>query len=145
METGNFKKTFREHVKETSYLSYNEEDYLEAIYNLIQDNRPLTNKELADYLNISRPSVTHMINRLQKKEILIKHENIIYLSESGLKMGAFLAERHKETERFLSLLGMRDNKIEKAEKLEHVIDNDLLEKIKKLNDFLENSDYELSM
>ncbi|MCL2521674.1 MAG: metal-dependent transcriptional regulator [Erysipelotrichales bacterium] len=142
MENNAFKKTFREHVKETSYLSYNEEDYLEAIFNLIQDNRPLTNKELADYLNISRPSVTHMINRLQKKEILIKNDNIIYLSETGFKIGAFLAERHKETEKFLSLIGIQDKKLEKAEKLEHVLDKELLERIKKLNAFLETSAYE---
>ena len=53
-------------------MSPNQENYLKAIYELSHDRRKITNKNIADILQVSAPSVTEMLTSLSKEE-LVKH------------------------------------------------------------------------
>ena len=45
------------------------EDYLEVIYELITQKGYATTVDISDYLNVSSPSVTKMLQRLNERAI----------------------------------------------------------------------------
>lgn len=47
------------------------EDYLEVIYELVQSKGYATTVDISQYLNVSSPSVTKMVQRLDDGEMLI--------------------------------------------------------------------------
>ena len=47
------------------------EDYLEVVYELIQQNGYATTADISKYLNVSSPSVTKMVKKLDENHYLI--------------------------------------------------------------------------
>lgn len=119
-------------------MSPNQENYLKAIYELRHDRRKITNKNIADILQVSAPSVTEMLTSLSKEE-LVKHTpyNEISLTEKGTQIATNLVRRHRIWEVFLhDKLNYNISEVhEAADALEHATDAML---IQRLNDFLED-------
>jgi len=52
--------------KEKEYRTDRMEDYLEVIYELVQQKGYATTIDISQYLNVSSPSVTKMVKRLDE-------------------------------------------------------------------------------
>lgn len=134
--------TFTSYIKDLE-LTPNEEDYVEMIYRVsLTSTEKIRVSKLAELLNITPPSVSKMIKKLAKKDILFYEKyGDIKLTLLGQKVGERLMLRHETIKNFLYLIGDTDNTLEKTEKIEHVIDEDTLLHIMNLVVFLENSNY----
>ncbi|MGL5347952.1 MAG: metal-dependent transcriptional regulator [Peptostreptococcaceae bacterium] len=133
--------TFGEYIK-LHDLSPSEEDYLEMIYRLQLDNNKVKVVELASSLNVSKPSASKMVKRLQAKD-LIEHKNYgdIKLNNKGELIGKSLLLRHNTIEEFLKILGIKENLHDETEKIEHTVSHFTLDCIRSLvNFFNENED-----
>lgn len=112
-----------------------EQDYLKQIYLLQEDSGRATTQMLADRLRVKPPSVTAMIKRLAEDHggPLVRHEPYrgVELTERGLAVALEMLRHHRLIELFLSeLLSVPWDRVhEEAERLEHVLSEDLEERI----------------
>lgn len=85
------------------------EDYLEKIYQLIQEKGYARTSDIAKALQVNRSSVTKMIQKLDKNQYLVyeKYRGLI-LTGKGNKIGRMLVDRHKILEEFLRIIGVKD-------------------------------------
>lgn len=84
------------------------ETYIEAIYVLSVEGGSLIAARLAEYLNLSRPSVTQMLKRLVAEgDVEIEADRAIRLTNQGLKRAHAIVRRHRILERWLTdVLGL---------------------------------------
>ncbi len=98
------------------------EEYLEALYKLTRDGRPVKTTELAKHLGVSPASTTQMIQKLARRGCV---EYIPYrgarLTREGRSRGARMTRKHRLLETFLvSVLNVhRDRAHSEACELEH--------------------------
>ncbi len=78
------------------------EDYLEAIYRLMEDSGEARVKQIAEELSVSLPSVTSALKTLREVG-LVNHERYgaVRLSEEGRRRASSLLARHRALKRFL--------------------------------------------
>lgn len=129
--------TFGEYIRKAQgCLSPSAEDYMEMIYRLSLDKGFTRTNDLASALNVQPPSVTKMVQRLAELK-LIKYEKygVIILEDAGNELGKVLLNRHNIIERFISFLNIKDDVLEKTEKMEHTISEDVLKGIEELLNF----------
>ncbi len=98
------------------------EEYCETIYELEEDDLDVIQARIADRLEVSRPSVSEMVKRLQA-EGLIEVTDQITLTEKGLHLAETVVRRHRLAERFLTdVLGLNWAQAhQEAGKWEHII------------------------
>ena len=112
-----------------------EQDYLKQIYLLQEDRGRATTQQLADRLGVKPPSVTAMIKRLAEDDDgpLVRHKPYhgVELTERGMAVALEVLRHHRLIELFLSeLLGVPWDRVhEEAERLEHVLSEDLEDRI----------------
>ena len=108
------------------------EDYLKGIY-LLKRRKRYSNKNLAEYLNISPASVSEMIKKLSNENYLILEGRNINLTKKGSDIAVNIIRKHRVWEVFLvEKLGYDKDEIhEEAEVLEHVTSDKLLQKLEK--------------
>jgi len=97
------------------------EDYLEAIYKLIDEKGYARVSDIAEGLEVHPSSVTKMIQKLDKDEYLIyeKYRGLV-LTHKGKRIGKRLVDRHQLLESFLKLIGVREENIYRdVEGIEH--------------------------
>ena len=115
-------------------ISCSSEDYLKAIYFLQEINNEVRVTDLADKLNISKPSVTRAVSNLKKRK-LVEHENygLLKLTPNGFVFAKNIVIRHVVLKKFLcDLLGIEEKIAEiEACKLEHSMSNRTINKLKK--------------
>jgi DtxR family Mn-dependent transcriptional regulator len=116
--------------------SQSKDDYLKAIYQIQerQDGAPASTSSLADALGVKDASVTAMLKRFAAAEPrLVDYEPYAgaTLTESGQKAALEVIRHHRLIESFLSqMLGYGWDEVhEEAERLEHVISEDMEERI----------------
>lgn len=104
-------------------MTVNREDYIKVIYELGGHINQVSNKDIANTLKISAPSVSEMIKKLlQEGYIEYKLYQGVRLTEYGVREAKKIRRRHLLWEVFLvEKLGYSWDEIdEEAEKLEHV-------------------------
>lgn len=110
-------------------LSASLEDYLEAILQLERISRVTRVSEIAEQLNVSRPSVTGAIKNLAARG-LVTHERYghVTLTEEGVEIAEQVEMRHVAIRGFLvDVLRIPEEKAETtACRLEHVLEADVL-------------------
>jgi len=100
------------------------QEYLEAIFKLLEDAKGLGTTELGRELGVSPASASQMTDRLARKGLVEKsREKGIALTPKGREAALALIRTHRISERFLvDVLGMDWKEVhEEACKLEHVI------------------------
>jgi len=100
-----------------------QEDYLEQIYNLIEEKGYARVVDVARNLGIAQASVTNMIQRLDADGLVIyeKYRGVV-LSEDGTKIAKAIIRRHESLATFLRLFDLDETTIyEDVEGMEHHI------------------------
>ncbi|MBN1550480.1 metal-dependent transcriptional regulator [bacterium] len=86
-------------------LSESLEDYLEIIYQLIQETKEARIKDIADRKNVSMSSVIPALRRLSKENLVnYKTRGIVTLTSQGQNLAARLLGRHEFVKYFLMSL-----------------------------------------
>lgn len=116
-------------MAESDSLSESLEDYLETILQLERESRVARVSEIADQLNVSRPSVTGALKNLAARG-LVSHEPYghVTLTAEGSDIAREVEWRHVAIRDFL--IGVLSVPEEKADvtacRLEHVLEPDVL-------------------
>ena len=103
--------------------SLNEENYLKAIFHLIDKDDTFTVNELSKMLNIKMPSVNSMMKKFsQKNWVIYESYKPIKVTALGKKEAAHVVRKHRLTEMFLvEKMGFGWEVVhEIAEQLEHI-------------------------
>jgi DtxR family transcriptional regulator, Mn-dependent transcriptional regulator len=119
--------------------SFTEENYLKTIYKLGDNNVSEVNtSSLAEYMGIKSSTVTDMLKKLADKK-LVKYEKYkgVRLNEDGKKIAVKIIRRHRLWEVFLlEKLNFGWSEVhEMAEELEHIQNDEMIERLDKLLGF----------
>src|SRR5436305_6744881 len=104
--------------------------YLEAIYYMFSEGEPLRSARLADWLGVSRPTVTIALRRMARDGMVrMTRTKEIELTPRGMKAAESIVRRHRIMERWLTDgLGLDwVTADEEAARLEHAV-SDVVEK-----------------
>lgn len=113
------------------------EDYVEIIYELIREKGYAKPVDIANYLHVTPPTVTGMLDRLHQEQLIVhqKYGGIV-LTEKGRSMAVGLGQRHALLVNFLKLLGVEESVAQKdTEGLEHYIGSGTLELVARFVDY----------
>lgn len=97
------------------------EDYLENIYQLIEQKGYARVSDIAEALEVHPSSVTKMVQKLGENKYLVyeKYRGLV-LTSKGKKIGKRLVDRHHLLEDFLQLIGVSEELIYRdVEGIEH--------------------------
>lgn len=108
------------------------EDYMKAIYKLQQEGAAATTNAIAERLDVAPASVSNMLKKLARLR-LVEHTPYhgVQLTDGGQKVALEVIRHHRLIELYLARnLGISLDKVdEEAERLEHVISEELEERI----------------
>lgn len=116
-------------------LSSSLEDYLEAIYWLSQPHGVARGGQIAEQLNVSKPSVTAALKALAEKGYInYDPYQFISLTRSGKALARDIVWRHDVLKRFFTeLLGVDETRAEEtACRVEHLMDHDIMDRLRRL-------------
>jgi DtxR family Mn-dependent transcriptional regulator len=122
-------------------LSRKTEDYLEAIYNIIEKKGYAKVKYIASELKVSSPSVTEMMRKLSNRRFIVYEKySGITLTEKGRKIAEGVKKRHVIFEGFLEIILVPKNVAsEDACTMEHHLDPKTIEQFSKFVEFVNNA------
>jgi len=115
--------------------SANKEDYLRGVYHLMEDEGRVRSVDLADYLNITKPSVSEMLQQLNREGLVeYKKYSKLKFTSKGERIAKKLTFKHRIIESFLkNVLKIKSDYIhEEAHRLEHAFSDEAIDKIRKL-------------
>jgi DtxR family Mn-dependent transcriptional regulator len=108
------------------------ENYLKAIFEILEREERASTSSIAERMSLAAPSVTAMIKKLAELR-LVTHEPYqgVRLTRAGEMAAAEVVRHHRLIEKYLAeALGVPWDRVhEEAEKLEHVISEDLEDRI----------------
>lgn len=99
------------------------EDYLEAMLVIKQKNGYVRSIDVAQYLGVTKPSVTYTTKRLKEKGyIVMDKDNYISITDSGMEIAEKILDRHNTLTAFFISIGVDEETAkEDACKIEHDI------------------------
>ncbi|MGQ9677434.1 MAG: metal-dependent transcriptional regulator [Chloroflexota bacterium] len=100
------------------------EEYLEALYNLEQRERPVRPATLAQHLNLTLSAMTEVLERMQSQGVINRlPDQGIELTEAGRRLASKMVRRHRLAERLLvDILGLPWHRShDEACRLEHAL------------------------
>ena len=111
------------------------EDYLKAIWMLQQQESPVATSRIAERLGLTSAAVTAMVKRLDEQGVL-RHEPYygVRLTAAGELAALRIIRRHRVLELFLvEKLGYEWDRVhDEAERLEHAVSDELIERLVRL-------------
>jgi DtxR family Mn-dependent transcriptional regulator len=110
--------------------SVSQEDYLKAIWELVQEEQTPISARLAEDLDVTPPAVTAALKRMTRGGYLrVRRDGRIELSAKGEEIAQHLVLRHRLAEKLLTdVIGLEWSRAhEEAEKLEHGISSEVAE------------------
>jgi len=113
------------------------EDYLEAVYELIQKKGYARSVDIAELLGVRPASVTVMLQRLHAKGFIVyERYRGLTLTSGGERLARSVQQRHLTILRFLQILGIEE-KIAKedAEGIEHHVHKATIDRFSHFVDF----------
>ena len=108
--------------------SVSQEDYLKAIWEMLEEDHTPISARLAEELNVTPPAVTAALKRMTRDgHVRVDREGRIDLTRKGRQVAERLALRHQLAEVLLTdVIGLSWNKAhDEAEKLEHGISHEV--------------------
>lgn len=127
-------------IKAHKTCSTAEQDYLEAIYELIEEKGYAKVVDIAARLKLKGPSVTRMVQKLSRDGFL-KSEKYggIVMTDNGRATAKDMQRRHQLLREFLMLLGVdRKTANADAEGMEHHVSRKTLRRI---DEFVKSNQY----
>lgn len=121
------------------------EDYLERIYQLIDEKGYARVSDIAEALEVHPSSVTKMVQKLDANEYLVyeKYRGLI-LTAKGKKIGKRLVYRHELLEEFMRMIGVDEKYIYKdVEGIEHHLSWEAIDRIGDLVQYFEENNERL--
>ncbi|WP_257348050.1 transcriptional regulator MntR [Pseudalkalibacillus decolorationis] len=115
------------------------EDYIERIYQLIEDKGYARVSDIAEALEVHPSSVTKMVQKLDKGKYVVyeKYRGFV-LTPNGKKLGKRLVFRHELLEQFLQVIGVDDERIyDDVEGIEHHLSWNAIDRIGDLVQYFE--------
>lgn len=115
------------------------EDYLERIYQLIEDKGYARVSDIAEHLEVHPSSVTKMVQKLDQKRFLVyeKYRGLV-LTTKGKKFAKRLVDRHDLLEEFLRIIGVDEDLIyADVEGIEHHLSWDTITCLEYLVEYFE--------
>ena len=108
------------------------EDYLEAVYMLISENRPAQVRDVAKMLSVKMPSVVKAIHELKRLGLVVQEPYAnIELTEKGSRVARQVLGRHKLIRTFLMKLGVSRRHADKdACLMEHILSAETIDRIR---------------
>lgn len=108
------------------------EDYLEAVYMLIAENRPAQVRDVARMLAVKMPSVVKALHELKKLGLVTqKPYAAIELTAKGRRVAKLVLGRHTLIRDFLMKLGVsRRNADKDACLMEHILSAETIDRIR---------------
>jgi DtxR family Mn-dependent transcriptional regulator len=103
------------------------EEYCECIFELHEDDLDVIRARIAERLNVSRASVSQMIEKMTRVGLVTSDDNTIALTADGLALANQVVRRHRLAERFLTdILGLSwSDAHREAGKWEHVMSDEV--------------------
>ncbi len=123
-------------------LSPNLEDYLETIFVLENEQKAARAKDIADKMNVQRASVTGALHSLSEKGLInYQPYSSVTLTAEGFKKASNILYRHKVLFEFLHNFLQLPAELadENACRIEHQIDDLVLERLIDFVQFIEKS------
>jgi DtxR family Mn-dependent transcriptional regulator len=120
-------------------LSASLEDYIEAIYHIIEEKLVARSKDIAARLDVSRASVTEALRALSKKELInYAPYEAITMTEKGKQVAEDVIYRHDSLKRFfIEVLAIDKQKAEEAAcRVEHAAPPEVISRMIGFMDFL---------
>lgn len=132
-------KGYERKEEDSGRLTTSMEDYLEMIYRIALDEKPVHVGDLSRRLHVRPSSATKMIQQLAEGGYLQSEKyGMIFLTEKGRTEGRYLLDRHRIIHSFLCVLNHTDNELEQAEKIEHFLNRQTVENLEKLTERLKS-------
>lgn len=113
-------------------LTQHQEDYLRALYFLDEEKGELRSIDIANYLQISKPSVSEMLRTLEKQNLVsFAPYSKVRLTKSGRKAAERITSKHRIIETFLKkvLKKRQANLHEEAHRLEHAFSDESIQRL----------------
>lgn len=108
------------------------EDYLEAVLILERKKGPARSVDIAEQLEVSKPSVSRAVSLLKEGGFLQMKDNYLYLTDAGREIAEKIYEKHCFFKNRLIDAGVDAQTAEKeACLLEHNLSDDSFDKIRK--------------
>jgi len=110
-------------------------EYLEVIYYLAARNEPVIGARLAEWMNVTPPTVTNIVQRMEDQGYITRDgRGDISLTDGGFTLAEAMVKRHRVLERFLvDVMGVPWHMIhEEAVRLEHNLSPLMEERIEAL-------------
>src|SRR6201998_4407648 len=104
--------------------SVSQEDYLKAIWELVEEGQPPISARLAKELDVTPPAVTAALKRMRRDDLVsVARDGHIDLTRKGRAVAERMALRHQLAEMLLTdVIGLPWSKAhDEAERLEHAI------------------------
>ena len=114
------------------------EDYLEVISELVELKGYATTLDISRYMNVSAPSVTKMLHRLEENKLL-EYEKYhgINLTKKGTQIAFEIRQNHGILLEFFEILGVSHDTANKdAEGIEHHLNPKTIKQLRKFITFL---------
>lgn len=121
-------------------LSASLEDYLEAIFHIVQKKQAAKAKDIALHLNVSSSSVTGALQSLAKRGLInYAPYDLITLTPDGIHLAKDVIHRHETLHYFLAnVLSIDEEEAQDAAcRMEHVISQLILERLIQFVKFVE--------
>jgi len=114
-------------------LQDSSENYLEAIYVLYHRKGHVRSIDIANFLNLSRPSVSKAMKKLEDEgHIVMEEDGSIRLTGTGRNIGEEINERHQLFKELFERIGVSPQTADDdACKVEHAISDETFECLKR--------------
>ena len=114
------------------------EDYLEVVYDLIQQKGYARSADIAERLEVKSPSVTRMMQKLNGMGLIVyeRYRGLI-LTDKGEEMARFMRHKHAIIVEFLQILGIEEKTAKMdAEGIEHHVHKVTVRRIERFIKFV---------
>ncbi len=127
-------------MKKTRDLSASLEDYIEAIYHIVNDKHVARSKEIASRLEVSRASVTEALRALARKGLInYAPYEAITMTAKGRKVAKDVIYRHDALKQFFIEVLAIDRAVaeEAACRIEHAAPPEVISKMISFTQFMQ--------
>jgi len=128
------------HSQKNSKFTTRMEDYLEVISELVELKGYATSSDISNYMNVSPPSVTKMLRRLDEEKYIeyTKYRGLKLKSE-GKNLANEIRQKHSDLLEFFEMIGVNSSIANQdPEGIEHYLNPITIKQLRKFMIFLKS-------